>query len=260
MSDWLPPADGRPHVGASTDLRFEDGVRAFCERVAALGLEHVEFKRGFLGSRETPPAAEIGAIAAENGLTVSMHVPFRDCNVGAFDPRTRAAAVEVIEATITDAAAADARAVVVHGGSVPARYPDRIQRQAREGAIDALGGLADHAARVGVPLALENQPRTAGERRFTTTPADLAAHLEAADLEVTLDVGHATVNGQDWRRYAERFGERIRAVHMHDNDGTRDAHEPFADLASVIERVPADYAVFEVKSIDDLEASVAAAR
>jgi len=253
------PAD-RPRVGAATDLRFEDSVAAFCERVASLGLEHVEFKRGYLGSRSTPPAARIGAIAADHGLTVSMHVPFRDCNVAAFDSRTREAALAAIRETITDAAAADALAVVVHGGSVPARYPDRIRDRAHAGAIESLGALAAHAERVGVPLALENQPHTDRDRRFTTTPDDLAAILDSVDaLDVTLDVGHATASGQDWRTYVDRFGDRIRAVHLHDNDGTRDAHDPFEDLASVV-GIPAEYAVFEVKSIADLEACVAAAR
>lgn len=261
------PAD-RPRVGAATDLRFEDSVVEFCERVADLGLEHVEFKRGYLGSRSTPPPARIGEIAADHDLTVSMHVPFRDCNVAAFDPRTRRSALEAIRETITDAAAADARAVVVHGGSVSARYPERIRERARSGAIDSLESLAAHAERVGVPLALENQPRTDRDRRFTTTPDDLAAMLDAVDagapdharerLDVTLDVGHATVSGQDWQAYVDRFGDRIRAIHLHDNDGTTDAHEPFEDLASVT-GVPAEYAVFEVKSIDDLEACVAAA-
>ncbi|AWB28681.1 sugar phosphate isomerase/epimerase family protein [Halococcoides cellulosivorans] len=266
MSDWLPgdPSD-RPRVGAATDLRFLERPAAFCEHVGALGLEHVEFKRGYLGSRSTPPAARLGAIAAEYGLTVSMHVPFRDCNVAAFDPRTRHAAVETIQETITDAAAADALAVVVHGGSVPARYPDHVTSRAREGAIESLQTLTAHAERVGVPLALENQPRTDRDRRFTTTPDDLAAMCEAVDtversLDVTLDVGHATASGQDWHRYVDRFGDRIRAVHMHDNDGTRDAHEPFEDLASVLDAVSADYAVFEVKSLDDLQACVDAAR
>lgn len=262
MADWLPAVPGRPRVGAATDLRFSDDVSAFCERIAALGLEHVEFKRGYLGSRETPSATRIGQTAAAHDLTVSMHVPFRDCNVAAFDARTRQAAVDAVEATITDAAAADALAVVAHAGSVPARYPDRIRERSRTGAIESLDRLATHADRVGVPLALENQPRTDRDRRFTTSPDALAALIEATDasVDVTLDVGHATATGQDWRTYVDRFGDRIRAVHMHDNDGTRDAHEPFTDLASVCRTVPADYAVFEVKSIADLEACVAAAR
>jgi len=75
-------------------------------------------------------------------------------------------------------------------------------------------------------------------------------------LGVTLDIGHAKVNGEDWGEFVTEFGHRIQVCHLHDNDGTADQHRPMPDYQSVVEAVPAEQFVFEMKSLDDLARSV----
>jgi sugar phosphate isomerase/epimerase len=72
-------------------------------------------------------------------------------------------------------------------------------------------------------------------------------------LGVTLDVGHAKVNGYDPLAFADRFDDRIRVVHLHDNDGTADQHRPLADYDAVVDATDAAYYAFEMKSLDDIE-------
>ena len=254
--------DGR--LGAAMDVRFGASVPEFLEYITDLGLEHVELKREYLhGHPDAPSPERMGELAEEFDVSVTYHAPFRDWNLGSFNDASRRAGAAQVKQTIDDAATAGAGAVVVHGGSVPRRYPEWVRERARENALRSLAECAEYAQLVGVPLCLENQPEDPNRRRYTTTPEDLAAVLAEVDVTpeyfgVTLDVGHARVNGHDWGEFVERFGDRIRVCHLHDNDGTADQHEPLVDHQRVRETVPADYFVFETKSVADVARSVGA--
>lgn len=251
-----------PSVGAAMDIRFGATVAEFMRYVTDLGLDHVELKREYLaGHPDTPDAEGVRELSERYDVGVTYHAPFRDWNLGSYDEVVRRDSVDRVKRTLDDAADAGAEAVVVHGGSVPKRYPDWVREQARENARLSLAECAEYAQLVGVPLCLENQPIDAEKRRYTTTPSDLAAMLEAVDvtpkyLGVTLDVGHANVNGEDWQGFVAEFGDRIRVCHLHDNDGTDDQHWPLPDYGPLVEAIPANHFVFEMKSLDDLARSV----
>jgi sugar phosphate isomerase/epimerase len=245
-------------LGAAMDVRFAASVDEFLAYITDLGLDHVELKREYIhGHPEAPTPSEVRALAARYDVTVTYHAPFRDWNPGSFNDASREAAVDQVKATIDDAATAGAGAVVVHGGSVAHRYPDWVKTKARENALRSLAECAQYAREREVPLCLENQPVDDSKRRYTTTPDDLAAVLHAVDVPpeyfgVTLDVGHANVNGHDWRTFADRFADHVRVCHLHDNDGSADQHEPLVDHDPILETVPADYFVFETKSVADV--------
>jgi sugar phosphate isomerase/epimerase len=243
-------------VGAAMDLRFEETIPGFMEHVTDLGLDHVELKREYLHAPPASPApARIGDLADAYDVSLTYHAPFRDWNLGSFNDASREAAVEQVKDTLDDAAAAGAGGVVVHGGSVPRRYPERVQTKAHENATRSLQECAAYAADVGVPLCLENQPRSDSKIRHTTTPDDLAAMLDSVDmdgLKVTLDIGHAKVNGHHWRDFLDEFGERVHVVHLHDNDGETDQHQPLSGYESVVAEIKAPYNVFEIKAIGDI--------
>lgn len=249
-------------LGAAADLRFEQTVEEFLDYVTSLGLNHVELKREYMyAPPEAPPADELGELLDAYGATLTLHAPFRDWNLGSFNDASRRAAVEQVTDTLDDAAEAGAGAVVVHGGAVPRRYPERVREKAIGNAVQSLAACADYAADVGVPLCLENQPRSDEKRRHTTTPDDLAAMLDrvgaAPDaLRVTLDVGHAKVNGFAPEAFTDRVGDRVEVLHLSDNDGTSDDHDPLPDYEGVVEAVAAPYNVFEMKSVEDIDRCV----
>lgn len=246
-------------LGAAADLRFDVTVPEFFDRLDRLGLDHAEFKREYLHAPpEAPPADEIATVAANREMTVSFHAPFRDWNLGSFNDASRRASVSQVRDTLDDAATCGADAVVVHGGSVRQHYPERVAEKSYENAVTSLQECADHAADVGVTLCLENQPVSDSKRRYTTSPDDLATVLDRVDappeaLGVTLDIGHAKVNNHDPWQFVDRFGDRIRIVHLHSNDGTSDQHHPITDYQGFIDGIDADYYVFEMKSMADIE-------
>lgn len=243
-------------VGAAMDLRFEERIPEFMEHVTDLGLDHIELKREYLHAPPEPPDPErIGDLADAYEVSLTYHAPFRDWNLGSFNDASREAAVKQVKDTLNDAAMAGAGGVVVHGGSVPRRYPERVRKKAHENAKRSLRECAVYADDVGVPLCLENQPLSADKVRYTTTPKDLATMLDAVDsdgLKITLDVGHAKVNGHHWREFLDRFGERVHVVHLHDNDGETDQHHPLPGYESVVAEIEAPYNVFEIKAVADI--------
>ena len=89
-------------------------------------------------------------------------------------------------------------------------------------------------------------------------PERLAAFLDDVDvdteyLKLTLDVGHAKATDIDYERFVDRFGDRIRIAHLHDNDGHGDDHDPLPEFRSVAADVGTTYNVLEMKSLADID-------
>ncbi len=94
----------------------------------------------------------------------------------------------------------------------------------------------------GVRIALENMCGTKTDLNGNTvehvckTPSEHAKYVDEFNLAVAaaekapaavacLDTGHAFCSGQDPANFARVLGkERLQALHVHDNDGTGDAH------------------------------------
>ncbi|WP_254534515.1 sugar phosphate isomerase/epimerase family protein [Halomarina litorea] len=244
--------------GASLDLRMDDSVAEFAEFLAGLGLSHVELRQSYLDTRSPPPTTEeLAEVRESYDLTYTVHAPYTDANPGNLNESLRRAMAESLVETLDTAAAIGASGVVTHGGSVSAAYPDRVQTYAREQAVRTVRIAARHAEDVGVPLCVENQRTKPRTRYNTSTPTDLAAFLDAVDVEspplsVTLDVGHAKASGVDHGDFVEAFGDRIVVAHLHDNDGASDAHDPLPGYESVAGAIGAPYNVLEMKSREDV--------
>lgn len=245
------------------DLRFTETVPEFVAYITELGLDHVEIRQGYLDCHpDAPSPRKLRAIAAETGVTYTIHAPFRDANPGNFNESLRRATADAIKRSLDFAGAAGAEAVVVHGGSVPRRYPDRVKAVARDHAVRSLRECARHADDIGVHLCVENQRWKSARERNTETPQRLATFLDDLGVDseylgVTLDVGHAKVTGVDVESFVDQFGDRIRVAHLHDNDGTADQHEPLPEYEGLVDLIDADYNVFEMKSLADIERCLA---
>ena len=106
--------------------------------------------------------------------------------------------------------------------------------------IDAIGSLADAAAASGVGLAIENNVLAPfnlvnGENGMylAITDTDILRILKKAgrsNLKLLLDTGHLHVSskslGFDAVQFIRNVADHILAVHLSDNDGTRDNNQP----------------------------------
>jgi sugar phosphate isomerase/epimerase len=251
----------QPRFGASLDVRFAESVESFAEFVVDRGLDHVELRRGHLDVNGTPDPADLRALADRHDLTYTVHAPHVDCTPGNLNETLREAFVAGVTSSLDLAAAIDAGGVVVHGGSIRERYPDLVNRHAREQAVTSLRECARHAEAVEVPLCLENQRETEEKRRNTATPDRLEEFLDDVGappeyLRLTLDVGHAKATGLDHEAFVDRFDDRIHVVHLHDNDGAADDHDPLPSFREVAAGVDAPYNVLEMKSLADIDRCV----
>ncbi len=178
-------------------------------------------------------AAEV-EILKKNGLVLSQaHAPFPAYVVG--KPEVLDYAIEVYKQCIRLCSHYECRNLVIHGISLtPA---DSINTPAD---IDALNmklysSLIPTLLEVGnVTVCLENLFSGKGRHFMEGTCSDphkaveyIDALNEMAGKEVfgfCLDTGHINLLQKDMRTYIPVLGKRIKALHIHDNDGLSDAH------------------------------------
>jgi sugar phosphate isomerase/epimerase len=131
------------------------------------------------------------------------------------------------------------------GSSYTFPDPPPGQRQRAEGRfLESLGVLLDGAASHDIDLLVENNvcpPHLSG-KLLAVSGTDCAAICEAvADvrLGILLDTGHLRVSavtlGTDPAEEFAAVRRFVRAFHVHDNDGTRDRHQPVAADSWVLE-------------------------
>lgn len=113
------------------------------------------------------------------------------------------------------AARVGAEVVVVH---LPPRRCPR-QAQAIEQSIAALKLLRPACETMGVRVAVENLPWPTHTYEFLDALFD---EFDAGFLGFCFDSGHAILTGQD--DLVDRYGERLVATHLHDNDSSGDHH------------------------------------
>ncbi len=92
-----------------------------------------------------------------------------------------------------------------------------------------LSPLREMAGRMGVNLCIENmvgRPYTdaPGEAVFGCRASDIMELAATLDTGVCWDFGHANLSGLCQSAEMEALRGRLRAVHIHDNDGIHDAH------------------------------------
>lgn len=163
----------------------------------------------------------------------SIHLPFRGIHLTDPDPDTRDMSTEAIKAWL-HAYAGNAEVAVLHVEGVPPEGVDYIER--RDNFLSCAREILDTARECGIDIAIENEvPFVHGSETAYTAPWELRGIItelrdEGYDAYVCLDVGHAYVASQAYdipfNQFIEALGEYTIHVHMHDNDGRSDLHQP----------------------------------
>lgn len=188
--------------------------------MAASGLQFVDL------TLEPPGAAhwatDLAAIRREldaHGLGAVGHTAYY-LPIGHPFEEVRQAATRVLAACLEAFAAVGVRWMNVHPDA-HAPMHDRAFVVAQN--VKSLGTLVEAGRALGVGVMVENVP--AG----FNSPEQLADLLDALpELGLHLDVGHANlrVAHNTTEPILERFGARLRHVHLHDNNGEADLHLP----------------------------------
>lgn len=97
---------------------------------------------------------------------------------------------------------------------------ERPRNAPNEKGLSRFASIAEEAEKLGVTVALENSV-------FSDCVAYLLDRIDAPHLGLCFDSGHANAFTPEYD-YFEKYAARLKAMHLHDNDGTRDAHSvPF---------------------------------
>jgi len=158
----------------------------------------------------------------------SLHAPFYDLNLASERYSSlRSLTKAVLERSVLAAAELDCGYLVVHPCSGTSYLFSRwaTQRLVKE----ALGELAEKARSSGVRLAVENVGY--GPTQLFDAGEFVRLVREIPHLYAVLDVGHAFVNRWDMPEVLVQLGDRLLALHLHDNHGQLDEHLPIGQGA-----------------------------
>ena len=186
-------------------------------RECGLGVEIAEFCTAWNMDREYPQTDERLRGALAGNPRRILHGPFNELFPCAIDPEARDLAARRYRQAIALARDYGADKVVIHAGFNPwLYYPVWFREQS---AVFWREFLAEEP---GVEIVLENVLEQ--EPEWMT---DILRAVDSPRLRLCLDVGHVNayspVDAAQWLR---RCAPWISHFHLHNNNGTRDAHDP----------------------------------
>ncbi len=220
-------------LGVSYSVPINMQLRKFAELAVELGASVIELQMDhpqILMSRNQLNLAEtIREIANDFSLTVGIHAPYIDVNPATLNRQLQTAVSKILQNALYFAEKAGAVYLLVHPGYVDANYSRQHARIARENALKMLRGLVKSAEDSGIVIAVENLPKSAYKVPLACTPNDLQSIVSYLDVHVVLDLGHANtvMNALEFvKSLPQQVIDKVYALHVHDNDGSTDAHLP----------------------------------
>ena len=154
---------------------------------------------------------EVKRACDEAGLEVTVsHLPFYNFDME--DKEHLAYCNMMTERAIRASAHVGVKYAVVHPHRDPAKHI-YIQRT-----IDILRPFVELGRELGVTLCVENM--------YTVTAEATRMMADALDCGICWDVGHANFGGYDQYSGIMHCGERLKVLHLHDNNGKDDLHIP----------------------------------
>lgn len=132
--------------------------------------------------------------------------------------------------------------------------------------IEELRDLVKYAEKKKITIGIENHVVEKGNQDYLVfgTPDDfeiLFDSIESKYLSLHLDLGHLKVSsktyGFDKHDFINRFSEKIKGVHLHENDGFKDIHNKISSsswfLDSLEEMPNLKYCILETNTKNDNE-------
>lgn len=194
---------------------------------------------------------------------LTLHAPFMDLNPGAVDSMVRSVTQVRFRQLLNVAAMVRPRATVFHAAYDRWRYSGRTDVWL-DNSIDTWSKVMDAAAKNGHRVAVENV--------FDERPDALLSLIEKINdpgFGFCFDTGHYNLfTTVPMERWFEALGRHLVEVHLHDNDGTADAHwamgrgtvdfDKFFGLMNA--HAPTPVYTIEAHDKDDIETSLARVR
>ncbi len=226
----------------ATQLTFQDHskdnisdyIRAGLLLHKEIGFDAADFSTTLLdlSSDAWKPAAEQAlADSKEIGMPLAVgHLPFvkgGGSQSDAFMEEFRRKMLHAIEA----AAVLGVEHAVLHTNTGTLIMKEYNAAEQLEWVLRHIEPFAEHAAKLGVGLVVENMPVVPGARvthRFSQSAEEICQVADAFGMGICWDFGHANVSGVRQSEALSYIGSRLKMVHVHDNCAMADEHNmPF---------------------------------
>ena len=165
----------------------------------------------------------IKELGSKYGIEYSMHGPCWDINPASANPGHRDDVVAHYRKGIQLASEIGARTMVVHSGW---KSDTKLSgRDALNYSADTIAKCVPEAERLGITLAVENVGY--GALNMFSGIEDwigIAKTINSPSVGLTLDVGHAVLEGFDPAAAVMAAGSQLKHVHLHSNMGKSDDH------------------------------------
>ena len=223
----------RNPIGVCLDRNPFPNVQSLVQAVSAAGFDQIEwFEPGEEAPWSLPEVAEeLRRLMRRHEIVSRYHAPYEgrlDLAAGSGGLRAVEEVVEVLLECLARAERLGARLMTLHLGSCPdeSERGEALKRIA-EGIRVSLPDLERRRIR----LALENHTKAIIQSSLGDQPEDfdwLMACLPAEWVGMTLDIGHAHINGH-MEEFLSRPFDRVWNMHLHDNKGSEDEHLPLGE-------------------------------
>jgi len=216
MINDYPDITNRCFINAPFDRLQSDLLELFTERQIQpeIGLEGEWFWNCLPDDFE-----KIALIFQQQGLDCTLHAPFHDLAPGGFEKKIVALSREKLKRAFALIPVFCPKAIVCHLGFEANKHQSQFDRWL-ETSLTTWKPLVELAASFGTRVHFEN-----------TYELDPVAHkrllqeLDAENVGFCLDTGHLMAfAGTGWRLWLEELTPWLGQLHLHDNDGTSDAH------------------------------------
>ena len=203
-------------------------------RKHGLGLEIAEYCTAWNMDEQLPETDAAVRQKLEGVGKRVLHGPFNELFPCAIDPKARALAAERYRQAIALAVGYGAEKVIIHGGYNPRIYYPIWYVEQSIGFWKAF--LADAP---NVTIVLENVLEETPEMLL-----DIVRGVDHPQLKLCLDVGHVNAYSPvPVSQWIDRYGSRLRHLHIHNNDGSADTHSPLnegtLDIPAIVSQVKA---------------------
>lgn len=231
----------RPRRGFVTQLGMDHAEAV--EFAGAEGFDFVELMLDGAGDhrRLADRGDEVRRWVADADVDLLVHLPFGSVDLGTPLSHVREGSITELVAAVETAAELGAEKAVCHA-STGAWRPAWDDADVREALFDSVRRLDERGRELGVEVCVENVPRGV----FTTH--DFPALFDATDASMTLDTGHARMDGRDSggiASFVDDHADRISHVHLNDTRGPSDEHLPFGagtlDFEAILGAFPDDW-------------------
>ncbi len=240
---------------------------AWAQIAADMGVRRVQFSFDLLDpllNGDSEAYADTRRVCERHGIAIDSAftglIGYSQNSLGHPSARVRERSRAWFEAAIDASVALGARGLGGHIGAISVRqHADPAERARALGrTVDAVRGLADHAAARGLEFLLWEVMPVAREYPSRLDEShELIERLAgtAIPVELCLDLGHMCAHGnqgpdRDPFAWLERLGSHTRCVHLQQTDGEMDRHWPFTAEFNAQGIVEADRVIDLVSRFD----------